>query len=104
MKLRIYLKEKIRTNRYGLTGIERHAASNLLLLEEKGSTRLLEVLDFMPIKRRGDVMIESERSHSSIRNTLGGKPVMSLVDGVTKQFEVLNKININFKHFDSRSF
>ena len=96
MKLRMYLQDKIAVNRYGLSGIERHVASNLLLLTEDGDiTRDVEVLEFMPIRRRGDMLVESEQPQSSILNTLGGTRVMSLVQGITSQCEVLNNMPLS---------
>ena len=63
--------------------------------EDGDITRDVEVLEFMPIRRRGDMLVGSEQPQSSILNTLGGTRVMSLVQGITSQCEVLNNMPLS---------
>lgn len=95
MKLRIYLQNKLKVNRYSLTGLERHVATSMLLDEDpETSTREIEVLEFMPIRKRGIEDITPEDDRISIKNTLGGRKVTSLVGGITRQCTVLESLKV----------
>ena len=98
MKLRIYLEEKLLRNRHELTGIESHVAKKMMLVEpEEFEESKLEVLKFMPIVARGNIIIEKAgtKRFGSIEETLGSRGLNSLIAAVEKQNETLSVMQIN---------
>jgi len=101
MKLRIYLQEKMRNARHELTGIEVHISEKLLLKMSDSTSPeddlKLEANQFMPIRAQGSRLISAEHNigPKSVTDTLGAPGLMSLVNGVSRQADVLRVMRMD---------
>jgi len=101
MTLRMYLQEKLANSRNSLTGIEKHAAQEMMLMPKDfcegrsadSAKGRINVINFMPIQAQVNTVWKFN-APSPITSTLGGLGITLLQEAIHKHVETIGKWHV----------